>query len=48
MGYIGAKIDSSLHRSFSVIVSMKGLTKAEILREAVKEFVEKNRGRLND
>jgi predicted transcriptional regulator len=42
--YIGTKIDADIHHAFSVIATNKGLTKAFILRQAVKKFIEENKG----
>ena len=42
MKYIGTKIDPTLHKQFTMTVVGKGTTKAQVLREAIKKFIEEN------
>lgn len=43
MKFIGAEIDPDLHKQFSMSVIRKGTTKAQVLREAIKKFVEQTK-----
>jgi len=45
MGYIGTRINPNLHKTFTLAVIDNGKTKAQVLREFVKNYIEENKKR---